>query len=87
MAPVKTQASSHRKGKSVAVDPSVEQEVEEEDVRSDSDHSEEEEARRDPNSECAPLIDPWYTLSPHFPKAPGDYVPPPVNRVWLALCR
>ena len=87
MAPVKTPASSRRKGKSVAVDPPVEHEVEEEEARSDSDHSEEEEARRDPDSECAPLIDPWYNLSPHFPKALGEYVPPPVNRVWLALCR
>ena len=86
MAPVKTQASSRRKGKGVALDPPVEQEVEEEDVRSDSDYSDEEEARRDPDSECAPLINSWYNISPYFPKALGDYSSPPPGRVWLALC-
>ena len=33
------------------------------------------------------MIDPWYGVHPHFPKIPGDYVPPPLGRVWLALCR
>lgn len=83
---MKTQASSRHKGKSVATNPPVEQEVEEEDVYPDSDHSEEEEARRDPDSECAPLIDPWYNPSPYFPKAPGDYASPPLGHVWLVLC-
>ena len=54
---------------------------------SKSDHSDEEEAPRDPDSECAPLIDPWYNAHPHFPVDPGDYVPPPPGCVWLALCR
>ena len=53
----------------------------------ESDHSDEEEARRDPNSECAPLIDPWYDVHPSFPKIPGDYVPPSPSHVWLTLCR
>ena len=54
---------------------------------SESDHSDKEEARRDPDSECAPLIDPWYNIYPSFPKIPGDYVPLLPSRVWLALYR
>ena len=42
---------------------------------SESDYFDEEEAQRDPDSECAPLIDPWYDIHPHFPKIPGDYAP------------
>ena len=41
--------------------------------------------QRDPNSECAPLINPWYEVHPHFLKVPGDYKPPLPGRVWLAL--
>ena len=54
---------------------------------SELDHSDEEEAQRDPNSECAPLIDPWYDVHPHFLKILGDYVLPLSGRLWLALCR
>ena len=43
--------------------------------------------QRDPDSECAPLIYPWYDIHPHFPNIPGDYMPPPLGRVWLTLCR
>ena len=74
MSLVKSPSSSHRKGKAVASDsPAVPKEVE----RSDSERSIEEETERNPDSECAPLIDPWYEISPHFPKVPGEYVPPP----------
>ena len=52
---------------------------------SESDHSDKEKARRDPDSECTPLIDPWYDVHPSFPKIPGDYVLSPSNRVWLTL--
>ena len=45
----------------------------------------EEETQHDPNSECPPLIDPWYEVNPHFPKVPGDYVPPPPGRVLISL--
>ena len=58
MALVKSSGSSRRKGKEVVYDPPVEQEIGEEAVYSESDHSHEEEARRDLDSECAPLIDP-----------------------------
>ena len=58
MAPVKSSSSSRRKGKEAVYDPLVEQETGEEAVYSESDHSDEEKARRDLDSECAPLIDP-----------------------------
>ena len=87
MAPVKSSGSSLYKGKEIVYDPPVEQEMGEEAVYSESDHSDEEEAWRDPDSECAPLIDPWYDVHPPFPKIPGDYVLPSPGHVWLALCR
>ena len=82
MSPVKSPSSSRRKGKAVAFDPpSVPEEVD----RSNSERSIEEETERDPDSECAPLIDPWYEISPHFPKVLGEYVPPPPGRVLITL--
>ena len=84
MSPVKSQSSSRRKGKTVASNsPAVPEEVE----RSDSEWSAEEETERDPDSECAPLLDPWYEVNPHFPKIPGDYVPLPPSRVLITLVR
>ena len=85
MSPVKSQGSSHRKGKAIASDSLAVLDVGEEMERSDLKQSAEEETQRDPNSECAPLIDPWYEVNPHFPKVPGDYVPPPPGRVLIAL--
>ena len=87
MAPVKSSGSSRRKGKEVVYDPPAEQEMSEEAVYSESDHSDEEEVRRDPDNECAPLINPWYDVHPSFPKIPSDYVPLPPSHVWLALYR
>ena len=84
MSPGKSSSSSWRKGKAVAFDPPV---VSEEVDRSDSEQSAEEEAERDPDGECTPLIDPWYEISPHFPKVPGEYVPPPPGRVLITLIR
>ena len=84
MSPVKSQGSSRHKGKVVASDsPAVPEEVE----RSESKQSAEEETECDPDSECAPLLDPWYEINPHFPKIPGDYVPPPPGRVLITLVR
>ena len=84
MSPVKSPSSSRRKGKVVAFDsPAIPEEVE----RSDSERSTEEETERNPDSECAPLIDPWYEISPHFPKIPGEYVPPLPSRVLITLVR
>ena len=74
MSPVKSPSSFRRKGKAVAIDPPA---VPEEVDHSNSERSTEEETECDPDGECAPLIDPWYEISPHFPKVPGEYVPPP----------
>ena len=63
--------------------PAVPEEVE----RFDSEQSTEEETERDPDSECAPLIDPWYEINPHFPKAPGKYVSLPSGRVLITFVR
>ena len=87
MSPVKSQGSSHRKGKAIASDSPAVPNVGEEMERSDSERSAEEETQRDPDSECAPLIDPWYEVNPHFPKIPGDYVSPPPGRVLITLVR
>ena len=85
---MKSSGSSRRKGKEAVYDPPIEQETGEKAVYSESsNHFDKEEVRRDPNSECAPLIDPWYDAHPSFPKIPGDYVPPSPTHVWLALCR
>ena len=63
--------------------PAVPEEVE----RSDSERSTEEETECDPDSKCAPLIDPWYEINPHFPKVPGEYVPPLLGHVLITLVR
>ena len=85
MTPVKSQGSSRGKGKEIASDDPAIRNVGEEAAHSDSDHFDEEEARRDPNSKCTPLIDPWYDTYVHFPKVPGEYTP--LGCVWFALCR
>ena len=77
------QGSSPCKGKAIASDSPAVPDVGEEMEHSDSEQSAEEETQRNPNSECAPLIDPWYEVHPHFPKFPGDYVPP--RRVMYGL--
>ena len=86
MAPMKSQGSSRHKGKEVVSDPPAVPNVGEQAEYSESEHSVGEETQRDPDSECAPLIDPWYEVHPHFPKIPSDYASPPPGRVWLALC-
>ena len=87
MSLVKSQGSSRRKAKAVASDSPAIPDVGEEMERSDSERSAEEKTQRDPDSECAPLIDPWYEVNPHFPKIPGDYVPPPPGHVLIAIVR
>ena len=85
MSLVKSQGYSRHKGKAITSDPPTVPDVGEEMEHSDSEQSTGEETRRNPNSECAPLIDPWYEVHPHFSKVPGDYTPLPPGRVWLAL--
>ena len=81
---MKSQGSSRHKGKEIGSNPPAVPDVGEEAEYSESKHSAEEETQHDPNSECAPLIDPWYEVHPHFPKIPDDYVSPP-GGIWLAL--
>jgi len=52
----------------------------------ESDRFEEEEGDRDLNSECPPLINPWYNAYIHFPMVPSDYSPRPSGCVWLFIC-
>ena len=87
MTPMKGQSSTRHKGKEIVSDALVARDVGEEAMYSESNHSDEEEVRRAPNSECASLIDPWYDTHAHFPKVPSDYMLPLLGRVWLALCR
>ena len=84
---VKSQVSSHRKGKEVISAPPATRDVGEEVVYSELNHSNEEQVQRDPDSEYAPLIYPWYDIHPHFQKILSDYTPPLPSCVWLALCR
>ena len=84
MTPVKSQGSSCHKGKKIASNDPTTQDVGEEAAHSDSDYSDKEKAWHDPDSKCAPLMDPWYDTHDYFPKVPGEYMPP--GRVWLALC-
>ena len=87
MALVKSQGSSHYKGKKAISNPLTALDVGEEAEYSESEHFDDEEAQHNPDSKCAPLIDPWYDVHPYFPKIPGDYAPPPPSRLWLVLCR
>ena len=85
MASVKSQGSSRHTGKEAISDPPAALDVGKEAEYSELEPSDEEEAQCDLDSECAPLIDPWYDVHPHFPKILGDYALPLSGRVWLAL--
>ena len=69
MLPVKSQGSSCHKGKAIASDSPAVPNVDEEMDRSNSKRFVEEEAQRDPDSKCAPLIDLWYEVNPHSQKS------------------
>ena len=87
MMPVKSQVSSRSKGKEVVSDDLAMQDVGKKATYSELNRFDEEEARLDLDSECAPLIDPWYDSHAHFSKVPSEYMPPPPGCVWLAFCR
>ena len=87
MAPAKNQGSFPCKGKEAISNPPTALDESEEAEYSESELFIEEEAQRDPDNECAPLINPWYDIRPHFPMIPYDYAPPPPGYVWLALCQ
>ena len=80
MTSVKGQGSSHRKGKEIPSNDPTTKDVGEEAPHSESEHFDEEERCHDSDSECAPLIDPWYDTNTHFPKV-NEYAPPPQGRV------
>nr|XP_023874071.1 uncharacterized protein LOC111986625 [Quercus suber] len=64
MTPAKGQGSSRHKRKEIASDDPATRDVREEAAYFELDQSDEEEAQRDPDNECTPLIDPW-PLSHH----------------------
>ena len=61
----------------IASDDLAIKDVGEEAPHSESERSDEEERHHDPDSECAPFIDPWYDTHTHFPKVPSEYLPLP----------
>ena len=83
----KGQASSCHKGKEITFDDLVTKDVGKEAFHSESECSKEEEGRCDPDSECAPFIDPWYDTHAHFFKVLDEYMPLSLGHVWLALYR
>ena len=76
MTPVKNQGFSHCKGKEVVSNDPTARGVGEEAAYSESDRFDKEKARRNPDSDCAPFIDPWYDTHAHFPKVHSEYMPP-----------
>ena len=58
MTSAKGQSSSRRKGKEIVSDPFIARDVSKKAVYSESDHSDEDDARCAPDGECAPFIDP-----------------------------
>ena len=87
MMPVKSHGSSRSKGKEVVSDDLAMQDVGKKATYSELNRFDEEEARLDLDSECAPFIDPWYDTHAHFLKVPGEYMSPPPGCMWLALYR
>ena len=80
----KGQGSSRRKGKEIASNDTDTRDVGEEAAHFESDRSDEKEAWHDPDSKCAPFIDPWYDTHAYLLTVPGKYSLS--GRVWLALC-
>ena len=87
MTPAKGEGSSFRKGKEITANDLATKTIGEDAPLFGSEHSEEEEAGRDPDSKCALLINPWHDTYMHFPVVPDDYLPPPSGRMWLSICR
>ena len=87
MTSAKGEGSSRHKGKEIVANDPPSKATRKEAPLSELEHSEKEEGSRNPNSECPPLIDPWYDTHTHFPMVPGDYFPLPRGRVWLSICR
>ena len=65
--------------------PPIEGEVGEETPLSESECFKEERTTHDLDTECPPLIDPWYDTHSYFPVIPNDYSPFLSSCVWLSL--
>ena len=63
---VKSEGSSHHKGKEITANNLATETVGEDASLSESEHSNEEEWGHDLNNKCAPLIDLWYDAMPIF---------------------
>ena len=85
MMPAKGQGSSRCKGKEITSDDPATKDVGKEAPYPESECSDEGEGRCDLDSECAPLIYPWYDTYAHFPKVLGEYTPPLPGRV-VSVC-
>lgn len=86
MSLVKTEGSTHHKGKDTTIDPpTIEGKVGKETPFSKSKHFKKERAARDLDRECPLIIDPWYDTHSHFPVIPIDYSPFLLSHVWLSL--
>ena len=81
MTPAKGNGSSCWKGKEVATDDPATKTIAEDAPLSKSKRSKQEEVGRNPNSKCAPLIDPWYDTHMYFLVVPGEYLPSLSGRV------
>ena len=82
----KGKSSSHHKGKEITFDDPATKIVGENAPLFESERFEEEEGGRDLDSECAPLIDPWYDTHAHFLKVSDKYFPLLPGHVWLFIC-
>nr|POE81008.1 hypothetical protein CFP56_44893 [Quercus suber] len=88
MAPIRSESSSHRKGKELVVKRTpFEKEGDEENSFAESDHSEVKGTTCDPNSECLPLLDPWFNMHIHFLVVVDGYTYPPQTRFGCSWIR
>ena len=83
----KGEGSSPCKGKEIAADDPATKTTGEDAPLSELECSKDEEGGRNPNSEYAPFIDPWYDTHTHFSVLPDDYLSPSSGHVWLSICR
>ena len=86
MTSAKGEGSSYHKGKEITTNDPATKIVGEDVPLSELERFKEEEGSRDPDSECAPLIDLWYNAHAHFPTVLGDYLPLLSSRMWLSIC-
>ena len=80
MAPVRSESSSHHKGKKLVVERTpFEREGDRENSFAELGHSEGKGTTCDPNSECLPILEPWYNRHIHFLVVVDGYTYPPLD--------